>query len=80
MSMNRQGDSSEPSAETPRRFKRYPYGPLYSRVVYAVACIVVGGICGITRFGDLLGSVGIGVAVLGVVAIPVIRWMARRGI
>ncbi|MET0590195.1 MAG: hypothetical protein ABWZ77_03375 [Naasia sp.] len=71
-------DEQHPDADTPRRFRRYPYGWSRMRLVYPVLAIVTGGGFAITRFGDPIGYFGLATAILGLVAIPVAVWMARR--
>jgi len=73
-------DEQRLDADTPRRFRRYPYGWLRMRLVYPALAIVAGGAFAITRFGDPIGYFGLAVAVLGLVAIPVAVWMAKRNL
>ena len=66
--------------------RRYPYGPLHLRLVMPIVGIVVGilfAVRGIGRAGDgdaLFLVLGVVLVVLGIVAIPLARWMAKRGI
>ena len=66
--------------------RRYPYGPLHLRIVMPIVGIVVGilfAVRGIGRAGDgdpLFLILGVVLVVLGIVAIPLARWMAKRGI
>lgn len=76
----------------PKRFKKYPYGPLRIRLVLAIVCVGVGvgAVLAISNLGRLglhgdRGSIavflwGIGPIVLGVASYFVARWMAKRNL
>jgi hypothetical protein len=69
--------------------RRYPYGPLGLRLIAPVIAIVVGVFLALRSMGGI-GKSGDGnttgifvfslvVIVVAVIAIPVARWMAKRG-
>lgn len=70
--------------------RRYPYGPLHMRLVTPILAIVAGiffalrNIGGLNKTGEgntmLFFMLGLTLVVLGIIAIPVARWMAKRGI
>jgi hypothetical protein len=72
----------------PQSFQRYPYGPLRIRLISGMVVLGVGIVLAISDFpgvgiwddGGLAFYLGLGAIALGVVALLVVRWMARRGI
>jgi hypothetical protein len=71
----------------PKRFKRYPYGPLGIRLVSAILCALVGIAFVIGDLGRLGGGrstglflIGAGLIVVGIAGFFVARWMAKRNL
>lgn len=70
-----------------RMHRRYPYGPLHLRLITPIVAIAAGTILAISSAGGLgngdstvLFVACLAVVVIGMIAIPIMRWMAKRGL